>query len=104
MDINVANGNVAQDISSVSTKKYKEVLTKRKIYKLTKRIIDVIGAILGIVLLIPITIGIYVAKIILKDKVIIGYLPMCLEQKSLSLNISRSLNRFCWNEVSRGSL
>lgn len=73
MDINVANGNVAQDISSVSTKKYKEVLTKRKIYKLTKRIIDVIGAILGIVLLIPITIGIYVAKIILKDKGSIMY-------------------------------
>lgn len=68
MDINVANGNVAQDISSVSTKTYKEVLTERKPYILAKRIIDVIGAIFGIVLLIPITIGIYVAKIILKDK------------------------------------
>lgn len=68
MDINVANGNVAQDISSVSTKTYKEVLIERKPYILAKRIIDVIGAIIGILLLIPITIGIYIAKIILKDK------------------------------------
>lgn len=68
MDINVANGNVAQDISSVSTKTYKEVLTERKLYILAKRIIDVIGAIIGILLLIPITVGIYIAKIILKDK------------------------------------
>lgn len=68
MDINVANGNIAQDISSVSTKKYKEVLTERKPYAVAKRIIDVIGAIVGILLLAPITIGIYIAKIILKDK------------------------------------
>lgn len=68
MDINVANGNVAQNISSVSTKTYKEVLTKKTPYKVVKRIIDVIGAIIGILLLIPITIGIYIAKIILKDK------------------------------------
>lgn len=68
MDINVANGNVAQDISSISTKTYKEVLTERKLYILAKRIIDVIGAIIGILLLIPITVGIYIAKIILKDK------------------------------------
>lgn len=68
MDINVANGNVAQNISNVSTKTYKEVLTERKPYIVIKRIIDVIGAIIGILLLIPITIGIYIAKIILKDK------------------------------------
>lgn len=68
MDINVANGDVAQNISSVSTKTYKEVLTKKTPYKVVKRIIDVIGAIIGILLLIPITIGIYIAKIILKDK------------------------------------
>lgn len=68
MDINVANGNVAQDISSVSTKTYKEVFTERKPYIAVKRIIDVIGAIFGILLLIPITIGICIAKIILKDK------------------------------------
>ena len=68
MDINVANENVAQDVSNVSTKKYKEVLTNKKPYKIIKRIIDVLGSIVGIVILIPLVIGIAVAKLILKDK------------------------------------
>lgn len=54
MDINVANGNVAQDISSVSTKKYKEVLIKNTPYKIVKRGLDVIFASVGLVLLSPI--------------------------------------------------
>lgn len=68
MAINVANENVAQDISNLSTKTYTKVLSERKPYKVVKRIIDVIGAIVGIILLMPITLGIYIAKIILKDK------------------------------------
>lgn len=68
MAINVANENIAQDISNVSTKKYKEVLVERKSYAILKRIIDVIGSILGILLLIPLTIGIAIAKIMLRDK------------------------------------
>lgn len=68
MDVNVANENVAQDISKISTKKYKEVLIERKPYVVTKRIIDVIGAIVGSIILIPLVIGIAVAKVILKDK------------------------------------
>mgnify|MGYP003300921920 CR=1 FL=1 len=68
MDVNVANGNVAQDISNLSTKKYKEVLTERKPYTIIKRMIDIIGAIVGIILLIPITIGIAIAKIVTRDK------------------------------------
>lgn len=68
MAINVANDNVAQEISKLSTKTYTEVLSERKPYKVVKRIMDVIGAIVGMILLIPITLGIYIAKIILKDK------------------------------------
>jgi len=68
VDINVTNGNVAQGVSGVSTKKYKEVLSKRKLYNTIKRIVDVIGAIVGIILLIPITIGIAIAKTIVKDQ------------------------------------
>ena len=68
MDVNLTNENVAQDISNLSTKTYKEVLTERKIYAAIKRIIDVIGAIVGIILIVPITIGIAIAKVILKDK------------------------------------
>lgn len=54
MDINVANGNVAQDISSVSTKTYKEVLTKKTPYKVVKRIIDVVLSSIALVVLSPI--------------------------------------------------
>lgn len=54
MDINVANGNVAQDISSISTKTYKEVLTKRKPYKMVKRIMDIVLSLIALVLLSPI--------------------------------------------------
>ena len=54
MDINVANENVAQDISGVSTKKYKEVLVKKTPYKLVKRIMDVILSLIGLVVLLPV--------------------------------------------------
>lgn len=54
MDINVANGNVAQDISSVSTKTYKEVLTKKTPYKVVKRIMDVVLSSIALVVLSPV--------------------------------------------------
>ena len=54
MDINVANGNVAQDISSISTKTYKEVLTQKKPYKMVKRIMDIVLSLIALVLLSPI--------------------------------------------------
>ena len=68
MDVNVAKEKIAKDASNVSTKRYKDIFTKRKPYNAIKRIIDVIGAIVGLIILIPITIGIAIAKIILKDK------------------------------------
>ena len=68
MNIDVANGNVAEDISNVSTQKIKDVLVEKKFYKIIKRIIDVIGSIVGIVILVPLIIGISIAKIVLKDK------------------------------------
>ena len=54
MDINVANGNVAQNISSVSTKTYKEVLTKKTPYKVVKRIMDVLLSSIALVVLSPV--------------------------------------------------
>lgn len=54
MDINVANGNVAQDISSVSTKTYKEVLTKKTPYRVVKRIMDVALSSIALVVLSPV--------------------------------------------------
>ena len=72
MDVNVANENVAQDIN-VSTKKCKEVLGKKILYRMIKRSVDIIGAVFGILILIPLTIGIAIAKIILKEKSTIFY-------------------------------
>lgn len=68
MAINATNENIAQNISNISAKKCKEVLVERRLYKFIKRIIDVIGAIVGILILIPLTICLAIAKVILKDK------------------------------------
>lgn len=68
MATNVADKNIAENVSNLSAQIYKDTLTKNKIYKIVKRFIDVVGSIFGIILLIPITIGIYIAKIILRDK------------------------------------
>ena len=61
MNVDVAKGNA-------TVKKYTEVLVKNEPNKIIKRTIDIIGAIVGIVFLIPLTIGIAIAKVILKDK------------------------------------
>lgn len=54
MAINVAKGNVAEDISKVSVKNYKNVLVKNKPYKIVKRIMDVIISTLGLIVLSPV--------------------------------------------------
>jgi len=52
--INVANENIAQDISNVSTKKYKEVLVKKTPYKVFKRGMDIILSSVGLIVLLPV--------------------------------------------------
>lgn len=54
MNINIANENIAQDISNLSTKTYKEVLTKKTPYKVVKRIIDVVLSTMALIVLSPI--------------------------------------------------
>lgn len=54
MAINVANENVAQEISNLSTKTYTEVLTKKKPYKVIKRLTDVILSSIALVVLLPV--------------------------------------------------
>ena len=54
MDINIAKGNVTQDISNLSTKTYKDVLIKKTPYKVIKRTMDVVFATLGLILLLPV--------------------------------------------------
>lgn len=54
MDVNVANGNVAQNISNSTTKKCKEVLTKKTPYRIIKRTMDVVLSTIGLIVLLPI--------------------------------------------------
>jgi len=51
---NIPNESVITNISSLSVIRYKEILTKNTIYIKVKRIIDVIIATIGLVLLLPI--------------------------------------------------
>lgn len=70
------NGNLAIDINEEILFDYptgvdkveKEIKTNKKVlYKITKRAIDIIGAIIGIILLIPTIILVYIARKILKE-------------------------------------
>ena len=54
MNIDVTNENVTQDISSVSTKQYKNALTKKTPYKVFKRIMDVVLSSIGLIVLLPV--------------------------------------------------
>ena len=46
---------------------------KRKIYNIVKRGIDIIAGIFGVILMVPITIGIYIAQRLINDKGTIFY-------------------------------
>lgn len=63
MSINVNEAEVLNN----SNINIKSVSNKKIIYRIVKRIIDIIGAIVGIVLLIPITICVWIARKILKE-------------------------------------
>ena len=45
----------------------KEIHVSKKIYKYVKRIIDILGALVGCTILFPLTIGIFIANIVAKD-------------------------------------
>lgn len=49
-------------------RKKKELLNTEITYKFVKRTIDIIGSLVGVIALIPLTIGIYIANLINKDK------------------------------------
>lgn len=70
MNINMTNENVVDDISGLSLPVKEKINSQEEnlAYRIFKRLIDIIGAIVGIIALVPITIGIYIAKIISRDK------------------------------------
>ena len=68
MNVKIDNQEVVQEnITSITNKIEKNENTKEKIYKILKRTIDILASIAGIILLLPITITIWIANIIIKD-------------------------------------
>ncbi len=67
MNANVSENEIATENTIVKQNLKDEINVKRSIYCIFKRIIDVFGGIVGIVLLIPVTIGVYIARKILKE-------------------------------------
>lgn len=54
VNIDVTNGNVAEDISEAKVKKYTDVLKKNTIYVKVKRIMDIVLSSIGLILLSPV--------------------------------------------------
>ena len=67
MNANVSENEIATEDTIVKQNLKDEINVKRSIYCIFKRIIDVFGGIVGVVLLIPVTIGVYIARKILKE-------------------------------------
>lgn len=72
MNVDLANENVVRDIKKITYKEEK-LVQEKIVYKVIKRIVDIIGAIFGIILLIPLTMGVFIANLIEKDKGSIFY-------------------------------
>ena len=67
MNASVGENNIVAE-NTIVEKNLKEKIEVRKIvYGFLKRIIDILGGIVGVVLLIPVTIGVYIARKILKE-------------------------------------
>lgn len=67
MNASVGENNIIVKNTVVEPILKKEIDVKKVLYKLVKRIIDIFGGVIGVVLLIPITIGVYITKKILKE-------------------------------------
>ena len=73
MNSNLAENIVEDEVSNnnievIEEIKNKDVTKKNVLYLATKRIIDIIGALLGIVLLLPVTFVIAIIRLIVKEE------------------------------------
>ena len=67
MNVNVSEENIATE-SAIANEQLKEKIEINKIiYGIFKRLIDILAGIVGAILLIPVTIGIYIARKTLKE-------------------------------------
>ena len=67
MNASVGENNIVAENTVVEQNLKEEIDVKKVLYKPGKRIIDIFGGIIGVVLLIPVTIGVYIARKILKE-------------------------------------
>ena len=67
MNANVSESNIIVDEAIVQPNIKEKVEVRKVLYKVLKRLIDILGGIVGTIVLIPLTIGIAIANLICKD-------------------------------------
>ena len=67
MNANVSESNVIVNEAIVQPNIKEKVEVKKVLYKVVKRLIDILGGLVGCVLLVPITVAIYIARKVLKE-------------------------------------
>ena len=68
MNANISQENIIADKTVIIKENVKDKISGQKvIYKFMKRLIDIVGGLVGCVLLVPVTVGIYIARKILKE-------------------------------------
>ena len=67
MNTNVSESNVIVDKAIVQPNIKEKVEVRKVLYKVVKRLIDILGGLVGCVLLVPITVAVYIARKVLKE-------------------------------------
>lgn len=67
MNTNVSESNVIVDEAIVQPNIKEKVEVRKVLYKVVKRLIDILGGLVGCVLLVPITVAVYIARKVLKE-------------------------------------
>lgn len=67
MNTNVSESNIIVDEAIVQPNIKEKVEVKKVLYKVVKRLIDILGGLVGCVLLVPITVAIYIVRKVLKE-------------------------------------
>ena len=67
MNANVSESNIIVDEAIVQPNIKEKVEVRKVLYKVVKRMIDILGGLVGCVLLVPITMAVYIARKVLKE-------------------------------------
>lgn len=99
-----ANIQTTKEVSRIDIDKME---LSRKIYRVIKRIVDIIGALVGCIILLPLTLGIWIANMIAKDNGPIFYVQKRIGKngksfkmykfRSMVVDADRKLKRYLLN-------